>query len=98
MVTVPMNGAGLEGMLDYRAVLEIMVSIQTLSNQFAILSDPKKFGSDIKLSTTSCSFHTHSDVTKHLYCFHYLLIHIYCGTCVLLQKYVLANLKLSDPN
>ena len=49
------------------AVLEIMVSIQTFSNHFGILSDPKKFGSDIWLSTTSCSFHTNSDVTKSLY-------------------------------
>ena len=33
-------------------VLEIMVSIQTLSDYFGILSDPKRFGSDIRLSTT----------------------------------------------
>ena len=46
------------------AVLEIVVSIQTLSDHLGILSDPKKFGSDIWLSTTSCSFHIHSDVTK----------------------------------
>ena len=46
------------------AVLEIMVSIQTLSDHFGVLSDPKMFGSDIWLSTTSCSFHTHSDVIK----------------------------------
>ena len=32
----------------------------------SILSDPNKFGSDIWLSTTSCSFHTHSDDTKSL--------------------------------
>ena len=139
-----------------------MVSIQTLSDHFGILSNPKKFGSDIWLSTTSCLFHTHSDVTKsfvlrmstngfiitthllwhiycgkstvahllwhiycgtstvahllwHIYCgtstvanllWHiycgtstvaHLLWHIYCGTCVFLQKYVRANLKLSDP-
>ena len=148
-----------------------MLSIQTLSDHFGILSDPEKFGSDIWLSTTSCSFHTHSDDTKsstdnvlyfhyllmhiccgtptvahllwhiycgtstvahllwHIYCgtstvahllwhtycgtstvahllWHiycgtstvvHLLWHIYCGTCVLLQKYVQANLKLSDP-
>ena len=87
-----------------RTVLEIVVSIQTLSNHFGILFDPKKFGSDIWLSTTSCSFHTHSDDTKsfvlieNVYlCFHYFLMHIYCGTCVLLQKYVRASLKLSDP-
>ena len=29
---------------------------------------PKKFGSDIWLSTTSCSFHTHSDDTKLVIC------------------------------
>ena len=48
------------------SVLEIMVSIQTLSDHFGVLSDPKMFGSDIWLSTTSCSFHTHmySDVIK----------------------------------
>ena len=85
-------------------VLEIMVSIQTLSDHFGILSDPKKLGSDIWLSTTSCHF-THTQrwyqviCTENVYfCFHYLLMHIYCGTCVLLQKYVQANLKLSDPN
>ena len=41
------------------AVLEIVVSIQTLSDYFGILSDPKKFGSDICLSITSCLFQTH---------------------------------------
>ena len=34
------------------SVLEIVVSIQTLSDHFGILSDPKEFGSDIWLSTT----------------------------------------------
>ena len=47
-----------------RTVVEIMVSIQTLPDLSGILSDPKKFGSDIWLSTTSCSVHTHSDDTK----------------------------------
>ena len=50
--------------LHANAVLEIMVSIQTLSDHFGVLSDPKMFGSDIWLSTTSCSFHTHRDVIK----------------------------------
>ena len=45
-------------------VLEIMVSIQTTFDHFGILSNPKKFGSDVWLSTTSCIFHTHSDDTK----------------------------------
>ena len=45
-------------------VLEIMISIQTLPDHFGILFDLKMFGSDIWLSTTSCSFHTHSDDTK----------------------------------
>ena len=68
------------------ADLEIVVSIQTLSDHFDILSDPNKFGSDIWLSTTSCSFHTHSDDTKSFvlrmstYAFTILLMHIYCGT------------------
>ena len=47
-----------------RAVLEIMVSVQTLPDHLGILSYPKKFESDIWLSTTSCSFHTHSDDPK----------------------------------
>ena len=47
-----------------RTKLEIMVSIQILSDYLDILSDPEKLGSDIWLSTTSCSFHAHSDVTK----------------------------------
>ena len=34
------------------AVIEIMVNTQTLSDHFCILSDPKRFGSDIWLSTT----------------------------------------------
>ena len=50
--------------MNMYTVLEIVVSIQTLSDHLGILSDPKKFGSDIWLSTTSCSFHIHSDVTK----------------------------------
>ena len=39
------------------AVLEIMVSIQTLSEHFGILSDPKMFGSDIWLSTNQTNVH-----------------------------------------
>ena len=38
-------------------VLEIMVSIQTLSDHFGILSDPKMFGSDIWLSTNQTNVH-----------------------------------------
>ena len=39
-----------------------MVSIQTLSNHFGILSDPKKFGSDIWLNTNQTNIHfTHAD-------------------------------------
>ena len=87
-------------------VLEIMVSIQTLSDHFGILSDPKKFGSDIWLSTMYLMFiYIHTVMlptevicTENVYlCFHYVLMHIYCGTNVLLLKYVRANLKLSDP-
>ena len=37
-------------------VLEIMVSIQTLSDHFGILANPKKFGSDIWLSTNQTNF------------------------------------------
>ena len=39
------------------SVLEIMGSIQTLSDHFGILSDPKKFGSDIWLSTNQTNVH-----------------------------------------
>ena len=39
------------------AVLEIVASIQTLSDHFGILSDPRKFGSDIWLSTNQANVH-----------------------------------------
>ena len=42
----------LEKFTLYISVLEIMVSVWTLSDHFGILSDPKRFGSDIWLSTT----------------------------------------------
>ena len=41
-------------------MLEMLVSIQTLSDHFGILSEPKKFGSDIGLSTTPIMFISHT--------------------------------------
>ena len=46
---------------DCLTVLEIMVSIQTVSDHFGILSDLKNFGSEIWLSTT-ISFYMHTVV------------------------------------
>ena len=71
-------------------VLEIMVSIQTLSEHLAFFPTQKVWVRHLaKHCLHKCSFdmHTHSDDTKsfvlheNVYlCFHYLLMHIYCGT------------------
>ena len=49
------------------SVFEVMVSIQTLSDHFGTLLNPKKFGSDIWLSISYLKahlIHAHSDVAK----------------------------------
>ena len=52
------------GSIPY-TVLEIVVSMQTLSDHISTLSDPKKLGSDIWLNSEYNHFiYTHIDVTK----------------------------------
>ena len=56
IITAQVHIIILESVLS-TAVLEIMVSIQTLSDHFGILSDLEKFGSDIWLSTNQTNVH-----------------------------------------
>ena len=67
-------------------VLEIMVSIQTLSDHLGILSNPKGLGQTFDRALPRVHF-THSDDNKSFVlrmstyvCFHYVLMHICCGT------------------